>query len=86
MMRKPQAEDLGLSQRNDGARAGLSAGSPQNRRDPERASEFGGPTVTLGVAGQSPALSFEAKICAFIQEACIEHLLSETTLVIGIHQ
>ena len=42
MMRKPQAEELGLSQRNDGARVGLSAGSPQNRRDPERASEFGG--------------------------------------------
>ena len=46
-MRKPQEEDLGLSQPNDGARAGLSAGSPQNRRDPERASEFRGGTVTL---------------------------------------
>ena len=47
MMIKPQEEDLGLSQPNDGARAGLSAGSPQNRRDPERAAEFGGGTVTL---------------------------------------
>ena len=36
--------------------------------------------------GQTPTLSLKAKICSFIQEALIEHLLSETTLVVGIHQ
>lgn len=45
----------------------------------------GGHSHSQGV-GQSPAVSFEAKICAFIQEACIEHLLSETTLATGVHQ
>lgn len=61
-------------------------GHPRTAEIPRGPLSGGGAQSPPQGVGQSPALSFEAKICAFIQEACMEHLLSETTLVIGVHQ